>query len=266
MKIVIELSLIVNIFLNSFILLLTSFIIKDRARIWFLSAFFGGIISLFYPLFKFRVLSIYVALLTSFIMVMISFKVKNIKDFAIKWGIFAICTLIFGGGVQIIENIFGVLPLLLVAGIGSVVYFLTKFILSLKRKEDVICGFSHNIKIVDNGVVIEEDGFLDSGNVLYDSITKKPVILITYEVFSKLYSNITKSQIISKTFEKSSIKNCHYIKINSIGSGTSLLVFSVDKLSIDDKKYFKNVMLGLSFSCFEKSFGSNILLHSEFVL
>ena len=165
-----------------------------------------------------------------------------------------------------IEIIFGVLPLMVIAGIGSALYFLTKFILSIKRKEDAFCGFLHNIKIIDNGFVIEEDGFLDSGNVLYDTITQKPIILVSYEVFSKLYSNITKSQIISKTFEKSSIKNCHYIKVNSIGNGTSLLVFSVDGLSIDDKRYFKNVMLGLSFSGFEKSFGRNVLLHSEFVL
>ena len=101
--------------------------------------------------------------------------------------------------------------------------------------------------------------------MLYDTITKKPVILVTYDVFHKLYKNISLPSILTKTLDKSSIKNGHYIKINSIGSGTSLLVFTIDEMLVGSDKSFKDVMVGLSFSGFEKSFGKKVLLHSELV-
>ena len=175
-----------------------------------------------------------------------------------------ICTFIFGGAVCAVENFYGQLPIAVIAGVGSIIYFMIKFLISLKRKEDVFDGFLHDIKIIDHDVTLNEKAFLDSGNMLYDPITNKPVILISYEVFSKIY-NIPKSAIISKTFNECSIKNGHYIKINSIGNGTRILVFSVDEIFVDEKKYFKDVMIGLSFSGFERSFGRGVLLHSEFV-
>ena len=44
-----------------------------------------------------------------------------------------------------------------------------------------------------------------------------------------------------------------------------MLVFSVDEVVVGGEKSFSNVMLGLSFSGFEKSFGKNILLHCDLV-
>ena len=117
----------------------------------------------------------------------------------------------------------------------------------------------------DNENVIYEEGFLDSGNMLYDSITKKPIILITYDVFNKFYQNINYINAVTKNFDKSKVKDGHFVKINSIGSGTSILVFTIDEMQLGNGKTFKDVSVGLSFSGFDKSFGKKILLHSAMI-
>ena len=113
--------------------------------------------------------------------------------------------------------------------------------------------------------MIYEEGYLDSGNVLYDTITKKPIILVTFDVFNKLYQNINYINALTKNFDKSIIKDGHFIKINGVGSGTSILVFTIDEMLINNDKSFKDVAVGLSFSSFDKSFGKKILLNNVLI-
>ena len=53
--------------------------------------------------------------------------------------------------------------------------------------------------------------------------------------------------------------------ISSVGGKGKILVFSVDEVKVGEDKVFKDVMLGLSFSGFEKSFGKNVLLNYEMI-
>lgn len=264
--VIIELSLCINLFLNSFILKMTALIVRERAKLWFISALVGACISMFTPLFTLSPFTkILLMVATSLIMLVISFDLKDLKSFLSKWTIFFLATFIFGGGMLALQNIVGQFPLFIVAIAGSVIYFVFVIVVKFQQRKNIIKNFSYTIKFKDNGKEILEEGFLDSGNMLYDSITKKPVILVNFEVFKKFYDNIPLSKIITKTLDKSSIKNGHYIKINSIGSDTSLLVFTIDEMSVGEEKSFKDVMVGLSFSGFEKSFGKKVLLHSELV-
>ena len=266
MEIIIELSLCINLFLNSFILKITALILKERAKLWFCSALIGSCLSIISPFFMLSPLTKFLLILaTSIIMLTISFNFKSFKHFFTIWLIFVLATFIFGGGMTALENIVGQYPLFIVVVIGSIIYFAVKMVLRIQQKANIIKNFTYSVKIKDNGQEISEEGFLDSGNMLYDTITKKPVILVTYDVFHKLYKNISLPSILTKTLDKSSIKNGHYIKINSIGSGTSLLVFTIDEMLVGSDKSFKDVMVGLSFSGFEKSFGKKVLLHSELV-
>ena len=116
--------------------------------------------------------------------------------------------------------------------------------------------------------MIEEEGFLDSGNLLYDPITKKPVILISYDVFSKLYDNVNYLNAFMKKIDLKNFKNGHYIKLNTVASGTQILVFSVNNVLLEGQgvnKKYEDIMLGLSFSGFEKAFGKKILLHGSLI-
>lgn len=266
MEIIVEISLFINLFLNSFILKLTGFFLRERTRLWFVSAIFGTLISLISPLFSLPFYSkILLQISVSFIMICISFNYKSFKRFALICAVFVLTTFIFGGGCYALQNIVGQFPLFVVVIFSTFIYFVAKVVIHIQHKANIIKNFTYKVVLKDGKTEVTEEGFLDSGNMLYDTITKKPIILITFDVFHKLYNNISYLSAFTKKFNESSIKNGHYIKINSVGSGTSILVFTVDEISIGENKSFKNVMLGLSFSGFEKSFGKNILLHSELV-
>ena len=267
MEIIIEISLCTNLFINSFILKLTGYFIRQNPKLWLLSSFLGAVISIITPLFFLSVLSkIILQICVAFLMISISFNFKNsFKNFLFIFTVFLLTTFIFGGGCYALQNIIGQIPLFVIAIFCSFVYFLIKVIFRIQNKKNIVSNFTYKVRLVDGKKEIVEEGFLDSGNMLYDTITKQPVILITYKVFHKLYDNISLMSILTKTLNESSIKNGHYIKINGIGQGTSILVFTIDKLYVGENHFFKNVMLGLSFSGFEKSFGKEILLHSELI-
>ena len=133
------------------------------------------------------------------------------------------------------------------------------------EKDDIFLPANMCGNAIDGDKVIKEEGYLDSGNVLYDTITKKPIVLVTYDVFHKFYEDVSLMSLITKDVSSCSIKNGHYIKINSVGKGTIILIFTVDQLKVEgDERMYKNVALGVSFSGFEKSFGKNVLLHCDF--
>lgn len=266
MEIEIELALFINLFLNSFILKLTGIFLKDRARLWLLSALLAGVIAIILPMFSLAwQLKLLVIVFTCNIMVAISFQVKNIKQFLTKFTVVLLCTFLFGGGCYAVGSVFGSYPLFLVCLIGSIVYIASKSILLLQQRKDKIAKFTFNVMLKDGDKVVYEEGYLDSGNVLYDNITKKPIILVTFEVFNKLYQNINYINALTKNFDRSLVKDGHYIKINSIGSGTNILVFTVDEVVLNSEKCFKDVAVGLSFSQFDKSFGKKILLNNALV-
>lgn len=264
MQIEIELSLVINVFLNFLILSLTSLLLKERMRLPLLWALLGACISLISPLFLLNVyFKILLQIFTCLLITSLAYSLTSWKRFFIICGTFVLITFLFGGANYALQNLIGQFPLFVVAIVGSLIYIIVKIIYFNQRKKNNIDKFSYKVIIKDNGKVLQEDGFLDTGNVLYDTITKKPVILITFDVFQKLYSNVSYINAFMKKTQNCSIKNGHYIKINSIGSGTSILIFTVDELLVGDDKSYKNAMLGLSFSGFDKCFGKKILLHSE---
>ncbi len=266
MKIVIEQSLAINIFLNLLILKMVSRIMRRKTRLSFLSGIIGAILALIEPIWNIQpLLKICLMICTSFIMILISFKYISLKEFMLSLSLFMLATFLFGGACQVVNQTFGNFPLFIVAIIALVIFALVNIITKFVNHHRRMSKFTYNLTFIDGDKVIREEGYLDSGNVLYDTITKKPVVLITYDVFRKFYDNISLVSLVTKEFNSSSIKNGHYIKINSVGKGTSILIFTVDQLKVEgDERMYKNVSLGVSFSGFEKSFGKNVLLHCDF--
>lgn len=264
MKIYIESTLFISVIMNVLIIKTTSLLLKEKGSLCFLSSLLGAVATLFFPTISsnFAVKVFYIICVLN-IMMLISFEYKTLKNFLIRKVVFLFCTFFYGGGALAIENIFGTLPVFIVTFIGAVIYLISAVIIKILHKAGIIKNFTYKIKIKDNGCEIVEEAFLDSGNMLYDSLTKKPIILIDFQLFNKLYKDISLENILTKTFDESSIKNGHYIKINSIGRQTNLLVFSIDEICVENEKRYYDVMTGLSLSGFERSFGKNILLHSE---
>ncbi len=229
-----------------------------------LSSLVGVAISVIAPIFKLNAfLKILVVLFTSCIMILISFKYSSFKNLSLIFAVFFLSGFVYGGACFAIKELFGDFPLFVVAIICLITYLVYYFAQKIIFRKKKLDNFVYKLKIKDGKNLIEEEGYLDSGNVLYDTITNKPIVLINFDVFSKLYKDISCLAILTKKINSSSIKNGHYIKINSIGRGTSMLVFTVDELKVEEKCY-KNASLGLSFSGFEKSFGKNVLLHCDY--
>ena len=261
-----EITLFIEVFLNYLIIKVTGLFLREKPQYAFLSALLVGEISLLFPQIFIGIIGkIILICINSLFIVMITFKCFSVKDFARVWSVFMLTTFVFGGAMLAIQNIAGQFPTFLVLAFATVIYIISYCVIKSVQKKNRIKNFYYKVKLKDNGQEFEEEGFLDSGNMLYDNITKKPVMLISFDVFHKLYKHIPIVSVITKTIDKSSIKNGHYIKINSIGSKTSILIFSVDEVIIGEDKKFKDVMVGLSLSGFEKSFDRGVLLHSELV-
>lgn len=268
MKIYVELSLCINLVINFFIIKCTAKCINKKARFVFLASLLGSVIALILPIFNIGVIAnLLIQIFLSFAICLLCFEVKPFKKFFVTYAIFFGFTFLFGGACYGISNIFGQLPLVCVLAVASVIYVISILIIKYQNKIKRLKQFSFKVALFSGDKKIEEEGFLDSGNVLYDPVTKKPIILITYDVFAKLKPEINYITAYSKKVDTKTLENGHYVKINTVASGTSILVFTADKVEIyegEEKKDYQNVSLGLTFSGFDKALGRKILLHREF--
>ncbi len=266
MKIVIELTLLVSFSCTFYVLSLTSRLTKQPMRLGVLGGAVASLISLIYPLWNVEKWALGVLLLGTLSCVnLMCFKYVNFKRYLERFVLMAMLTFLFGGCSLAIENFFGQISLFVVAVVSTVTFAVTKAVIRFRARQNAIEKFTYSVVLKDKGEKIALSGFLDSGNMLYDTITKKPIMLVDFEVFHKLYADIPYFKVLTKTFDERKVKNGHYIKVNSLSAGASMFVFSVEEAVVGESRMVKEPMLGLSLSGFEKSFGRNILLHSELV-
>ena len=255
-----------NFIINFFIISITGKFLKEKNKLFYLSAFLGALIAVVCPLFNLGLAtSIVIKVFTSIMICCLSFKMKNLKQILFSFLLFFMTTFIFGGGVEFLKQIIGYVNLLIVLLTALCVYIMQRIIVRYLNKKKIIDNFTVKVQILDGEKKIEETGYFDTGNLLYDPITSKPICLITHQVFSKLYEKDIISIFVKKIDEKT-LKNGHYITVNSAVKGGKILVFCVDEMILDDgkeKKQIKDACLGLSFSGFEKAMHSQILLHSS---
>lgn len=267
MEIVIEFTLLLNFLLNFFIIKITALFLKEKARFVWLASTLGAGISLIAPLCHLNLIcNLLVTIFTAALIVSISFSFKRLKKFVFIYASFLGSTFLFGGGCYAATQGFGQLPLIAAGLVGFAIYICAGSVLKARNKRRVIENFSFKVRLSIDGKQVEEEGFLDSGNVLYDPVTGKPIVLITYDIFSKFFHEDYLNAYMKK-IDASKFKCGHYVKINTVASGTSILVFDADKLEVlgAQARTYNDISLGLSFSGFDNSLGRKILLHSELV-
>jgi len=270
MQIVIEYVLIENFIINLFILKICELFLKERASLKILNSIFGSIIALCFPLFNLTIIGeLFLKILVGSVMVCVSFSFSTFKKYLYNYFAFALMTFVFGGAVKTISGFtteFNVFVIITVCGIlftTSLVFFKSY------NKRKTMQNFKYCVRLFYNGNIVDETGYFDSGNILYDTITNKPIILISPSVFEKLTGKNYYEFVLKETSPKNLLKNCHYIPASTSMSQGKMLVFELDKLQIISKtnkvKEFDNLFLGLSFADFEKSFNSGLLLHSTLI-
>ncbi len=269
MEIIIEYALIVNFVINYFILKSCAKLFKVQAKWWFVSCLFGSIMAVIMPLFNFPlVANIFATIFVGIIMVCISFPVKQFKDFLYYGFGLVFLTFVFGGASYLLTSWFGQLSTFIICLVSMVVYIGLSLLFKRLAKKRVIDSFTCSVQIKCKDKTVEEIGYFDSGNVLYDPITSEPIVLISKEVFEKIAGEDYLFFLLKKEKAKK-LPYGHFVNVGSAVSNGQMLVFMADKLTITEKgkhaKIFKNTLLGLSMADFSKNLNSGVLLHSSLV-
>lgn len=197
----IDVLIVLNVFVNYFLLLATSFISNEktnRLRL-LLGSVLGGIYSLILIFPSLHImLSITVKLLFSITIILASFKIKNIKHFlrlfAIFFGVnfvfagimFAIWMVIKPNGMQFNNGaVYFEINALMLTILTVICYLIITLISKLSRK-----NAPHN-KLIDIIVEFENKqisgrALIDTGNSLIDSFSGNPVVVAELDFIKKI--------------------------------------------------------------------------------
>ncbi len=236
MIIYIDLLIIIN-FLFDFLLLLTiNIALKRYSKIYrlILASIFGELtlLSLWIP-FSSIVFTI-LKIIMGIIMVLIAFGYKNIKYTCYNVIYLYMTSVILGGFVYYLNIEFTSLNYLIILLIAPIILYV--FIKSMKVLKE-IKNYYYKVKIVFRDTYeLNMTGFLDTGNKLFDPITKKPIILINKK---KMKGCIQ-------------IRSPMYVPYNALNHHGLLECIKPEYIMINDKK-LTNYLIGLS----EESFKLN---------
>lgn len=263
MKIVIEYVLLENLLINLIVLKTTALLSKGNGRLFFLSAFLGACLTVVLPMFFMTKLGYFlVEIGVVLISVCMSFKFSTIKKFFYLFCSYFISLFVYGGACFFFEKLLGIESLLVVLAVLVVVFFVVKFLISRYKRKRSVENFCYDVEIDTNGSKTICKGFLDSGNLLYDPLSAKPVSLVNFKVFSSIFKHVELSDILMRTKKIKDIKFAHFINFKTLNCDSQILVFEIDKMAVGNK-IFENVMLGLSLQNFNQAFGSDMILHNN---
>ena len=238
MKVYLDLVMILN-FAIDFILLLTVSIILKRnvsiTRVMF-GAFIGGI-SILLLFFNMNSILIFLfKLIISIFMILITFGYRTIKYTLINLLYLYMSSIILGGFLYLLNLEFSYKNIgIIFFNNGLSINFIFLIIFSpiilyiyIKQTKNLRYNYSnyYNIEIKIKNKTYKYVGYLDSGNVLVDSLTKKKVILIDKR---KILFNIKEFRLIP------------YVGVNG---NNMIKVIKIDKLIFNNKEY-DDVLLGI---------------------
>ena len=238
MKVYLDLIMILNFGLDFILLLTVSLILKRNISISriMLGAFVGGL-SIIFLFFKISSLVLFLfKIIISIFMILITFKYRNLKYTLINLFYLYMSSIILGGFLYLLNIQFSykkVGILFINNGLGINFIFLiivSPIILYIYIKQAKLLKYNYsnyyNIEIINKNKKYKYTAYMDSGNVLVDSLTKKSVILIDKR---KLLFDIKEFRLIP------------YMCVN----GSNMIkVVKIDKLIFNNKEY-DNVLLGI---------------------
>jgi len=238
MKVYLDLIMILNFFIDFLLLMSVSIILKRNIKVIniMMGAFVGGISILFLFLNINSIVLFIFKFFISILMTIVTFKFKNIKYTLTNILYLYMSSIILGGFLYLLNLEFSYKHIgIIFYNSGLSINFICLLILSpiilfIYIKETKVLRYNYsnyyNIEIYLNNKKYKYVGYMDTGNVLIDSITKKSVILIDKR---KILFNIKEFRLIP------------YMSIN----GSNMIkVIKIEKLLFNNKEY-NNVLLGI---------------------
>ncbi len=254
MKIYLDLVFFINVWLDFLILITVSLLLKRNIKFKriILGSLVGGLTifilflnlnNFFLFIFKF---------LVSFLIIITTFSYKNLKYTLSNLGYFYLVSIILGGGIYLLSDTFsysskGLLMyqsgvnfnyiiLLIISPIVIIFY-----IKETKKLKENYSNY-HKVDIIYNKKIYHLNGFLDTGNNLYDPYKKRGIVLVNL----KLNYNL---------------KDVIYTPYESLNFNGLVKCLKPEKIYIDNQE-FNNYLIGISNFKFKLD-GINCILHNK---
>ena len=238
MTIYLDLVMILNFAIDFILLLTVSIILKRNVKLTriMLGAFIGGL-SILFLFFNINSFLLFIfKILISILMILTTFGYKTIKYTLVNILYLYMSSIILGGFLYLLNLEFSYKHIgMIFFNNGLSINFIFLIIFSpvilyiyIKQTKNLRYNYSnyYNIEIINKNKRYKYIGYMDCGNVLVATLTKKIVILIDKR---KLLFNIKEFRLIP------------YIGVN----GSNLIkVVKIDKLIFNDKEY-SNILLGI---------------------
>ena len=297
-----DLILLLNFMLDYFLLLATGKLLNrpvKHLRIA-LAAGVGALYTLSFFLPKQSFFSLFISkLLLSLVIILIAFGFKHLLAFVQTLATFYMISFITGGGVIAVQYFFNIqhdvvngiyisrssspvlILTLIVVAFGRVLYFAKGTVKSLTRKNIV------QQKIVEVEVFINEQsylckGLIDTGNQLYDPITRKPVMIIEAErldlipkLFSEMYIEgqfqLDLFDKITEQLEAKWLRRISLVPFRSVSRDMQfILTIRPDKVVIhteDSKQVCKTkVLIGLDYGNLSNDQTYQAIIHPDLLV
>lgn len=277
MEVYVEYVIIDNLLINALIIFLTSSLLKikfNKINI-LLSSLLGTAFALIMPFITLNSYLMFVLKMVIGLAMVLVLKKFTLKKFIITFITFVSITFMMGGmcfGIMYLFNIEFTLNGIMLYGfefpmslflicIFGYLYLATK-IIAVVRNERKTAKSTYKIVLTCHGKEYPLTGFLDTGNMVYDN--GKPVIILGYRAFKKIFKNIELSSLITNRISSKELEDAHYINMSSANNNSQMLVFQIAKLEITDTKetaVYNDINAGLSYKNFNNF---DCLLHPDF--
>lgn len=229
MTIYIDLLFILNVIYDGLLLLTVSVTLKRNIsfkRI-VLGSLIGGLSTfiIFIPINKYFLFIL--KIVAGLLMVLVTFKYKNLKYFANNILYLYMCSVILAGFLYFLKIEFNNSSYLISLSIAPIILYL--YIKEQKSLKKVVNYYKDILITLKNNSVLKLTGFIDSGNKLKDPITNKYIILINKNKLKGIYN----------------IRSPMYVPIKTVNNTSLLECISIKNVVIDNKIYTE-YLLGLS--------------------
>lgn len=240
MVIYIDLYCLLNFFIDLLLLLGLDSLLKRNGKFKriILGSIVGSLFCLFLFYIKNNILLIILKIIISILMILISFGYKSFKYFRDNFIWLYIISIVLGGSLYLVSNSFKEFKINIIILVILSPLIIYKYIKENKKLKIEYSSYM-NVGIYYNDLVINEVGFLDTGNSLRDPFFNRPIIICDKSLFK---DNI-------KTF---------LVPYRTIDNNSLLEVFKPKKVLIEGKRV--NALVGLSKVDID---GVKILLNKE---
>ena len=259
MEIVVEYVLLQNLFIDLFIFKTTEKILKIKGRFFFLISLFASIFAIIFPLFHVSgVWSIVLKAFFGILLCTLAFKFKKFSSFLKIYIVFMFVTFLYGGVATFFVQSVGQIHTLIMLGIIFVTYLIMQFAVKFVNKRKNVENCCTEVILKNGEKEFNCKGFLDTGNLLVDPLTQRPICIIGWKLFSHLETGVDLEDVLRKNVDK--LPLAHYVMLDTVGRKSKVLAFEIDKLKAHGKEVEKPILA----LCFKNFPNYEIILHSSF--